>query len=142
MSESCESNPSALILVLADQLRNHLEQATRRVGLTVQQAELLMQIDGPRRMSELAKVQLCDPSSITSLVARLERDGLVRRKVDPDDGRVRLVVLTAAGRRARESFVVELEALPDPFAVLTSEQRRALTEQLALRTSPEGNPLK
>jgi DNA-binding MarR family transcriptional regulator len=130
MSESCESSPSALILMLADQLRNHVEEATRRVGLTTAQAELLMQIDGPRRMSELAKLQLCDPSSVTSLVARLERDGLVRRKTDPNDGRARLVLLTAAGRRAREGFVVELERLPDPFATLTSDQRHALTEQL------------
>ncbi|MDQ1425003.1 MAG: hypothetical protein QOD72_2501 [Acidimicrobiaceae bacterium] len=81
-------------------------------------------------MSDLAEVQLCDPSSITSVVARLERNGLVRRANDPDGGRVRLVVLTAAGRRKRQRFLDELAGLPDPFSVLTAEQRLTLVEHL------------
>jgi DNA-binding MarR family transcriptional regulator len=81
-------------------------------------------------MSDLAELQLCDPSSITSVVARLERDGLVRRANDPRDGRVRLVVLTPAGRRKRQKFLDELADLPDPFAMLTADQRDTLVEHL------------
>ncbi|MEY2405215.1 MAG: hypothetical protein QOG39_131 [Acidimicrobiaceae bacterium] len=130
MSSTCENNPVALVLTIADHLHKHLDQAVRRVGLTAPQAKLLVGIAEPRRMSDLAELQLCDPSSITSVVARLERDGLVRRANDPHDGRVRLVVLTPAGRRKRQRFLDELAGLPDPFAMLTADQRNTLVEHL------------
>ena len=130
MASSCENQPVALVLALADELRSHMESATRSVGLTVEQAKMLAQLDGPRRMSELAEGRCCDPSSITSLVGRLERDGLVVRESDPTDGRVRIVVLTDHGRALRSRFFEELAARPDPFAALTSEQRRALADRL------------
>lgn len=93
-----------LILGLAERLRAHLDLAADAVGLTAQQAELLMRIDAPTRMSDLADQRVCDPSSITGLVQRLERDGFVSRTVDPRDGRVRIVRLTPKGRRARLRF--------------------------------------
>jgi DNA-binding MarR family transcriptional regulator len=130
MSDACANDPIALVLTLSDQLRSHLEHAAREVGLTSAQAKLLVQVDEPRRMGDLAEHQVCDPSSITSIVGRLERDGLVRRDPDPCDGRVRVVVLTAAGRRRRDHFFDALRDLPDPFAELTDDQRRALADRL------------
>lgn len=95
---------SRLILGLAERLRAHLDLVADAVGPTAQQAELLMRIDAPTRMSDLADQRVCDPSSITGLVQRLERDGFVSRTVDPRDGRVRIVRLTPKGRRARLRF--------------------------------------
>lgn len=50
------------------------------------------------------------PTSVTSAVDRLERQGLVRRTPHPDDGRAKLVHLTASGRRRVEVAVVDLNA--------------------------------
>jgi DNA-binding MarR family transcriptional regulator len=51
-------------------------------------------------LGQLAGRLSCVKSNITQLVDRLEADGLVARKLDPNDRRTKLAVLTAAGRRA------------------------------------------
>jgi DNA-binding MarR family transcriptional regulator len=51
-------------------------------------------------LGHLAERLSCVKSNITQLVDRLEADGLVARKLDPNDRRTKLAVLTAAGRKA------------------------------------------
>jgi DNA-binding MarR family transcriptional regulator len=51
-------------------------------------------------LGQLAERLSCVKSNITQLVDRLEADGLVARKLDVNDRRTKLAVLTAAGRRA------------------------------------------
>jgi DNA-binding MarR family transcriptional regulator len=51
-------------------------------------------------LGQLAGRLSCVKSNITQLVDRLEADGLVARKLDPNDRRTKLAVLTAAGRKA------------------------------------------
>ncbi|MGH3132131.1 MAG: MarR family winged helix-turn-helix transcriptional regulator [Gaiellaceae bacterium] len=50
------------------------------------------------RMGELARRARLSKQTMTELVRRLERDGLVERRSDPRDGRASLVVLTARSR--------------------------------------------
>ncbi|MGI5502283.1 MarR family winged helix-turn-helix transcriptional regulator [Lentzea sp. CA-135723] len=57
---------------------------------------------GRRRLSELAILTNAELSRISHLVARLEKRGLVERRVDPDDARVTNAVLTEAGRAKME----------------------------------------
>jgi DNA-binding MarR family transcriptional regulator len=52
---------------------------------------------GPRRITELALVEGVAQPSMTSLIANLERDGLVERRRDPHDGRVALAAITEKG---------------------------------------------
>jgi DNA-binding MarR family transcriptional regulator len=49
------------------------------------------------RMSSLAEQVMLSPAGVTHLVTRLERDGLVRREVDPSDRRKWYTVLTSQG---------------------------------------------
>jgi DNA-binding MarR family transcriptional regulator len=51
-------------------------------------------------MSQLADRVLLSPAGTTHLVTRLERDRLVRREVDPADGRKWFAVLTDVGDHA------------------------------------------
>ena len=51
-------------------------------------------------LGQLAGRLSCVKSNITQLVDRLEADGLVARRLDPNDRRTKLAVLTAAGRKA------------------------------------------
>jgi DNA-binding MarR family transcriptional regulator len=55
------------------------------------------------RMSQLAERVLLSPAGTTHLVTRLERDRLVRREVDPTDGRKWFAVLTEDGDRALQA---------------------------------------
>ena len=66
------------------------------------------------RMGELANRARLSKQTITTMVRLLERDGLVRRERDPDDGRAFRVVLTAKARRfepVAERTVAELATL-------------------------------
>jgi DNA-binding MarR family transcriptional regulator len=60
--------------------------------------------DGPRRITELAALERLAQPTMTQLVKRLEREGLVRRERQADDARVVLVHLTPAGTAALEQF--------------------------------------
>ncbi|GGA60384.1 MarR family transcriptional regulator [Pseudoclavibacter endophyticus] len=53
--------------------------------------------DRALRMSTLAGYANCTLSRVSRAVTRLEKKGLVRREVDPADGRVSLAVLTDDG---------------------------------------------
>lgn len=55
---------------------------------------------GPTRLTALTTTEQLTQPAITSLVSRLERDGLVERRPDPSDGRAVLVALTDAGPRS------------------------------------------
>ena len=48
---------------------------------------------------QLAEELFTDPNTVTAMVVRLEKRGLIRRDVCPEDGRARRVSLTSAGRR-------------------------------------------
>jgi DNA-binding MarR family transcriptional regulator len=52
------------------------------------------------RMSDLGTQRMLTPSGITRVVVRLEKQGLVRREPDPDDGRAAFAALTRPGLEA------------------------------------------
>lgn len=60
----------------------------------------LASLEKPQRMSDLAAYVEVEPQSITSLVDRLERAGLVQREKHPSDRRAILLLITEHGREA------------------------------------------
>ena len=123
---------SELRIVLAQLLRRLRAETT----LPVPQATVLSRLerDGPSTASELAAHERMRPQSMAYTVAELERAGLVTRSSDPDDGRRRLVALTARGRDAllaersrREGWIAE--AIEQE---LTPAEQRTLVEAVAL----------
>lgn len=55
---------------------------------------------GSMRPTALSEALGTGASHVSKIVGRLERDGLVRRSPDPDDGRASLISLTEAGEEA------------------------------------------
>jgi DNA-binding MarR family transcriptional regulator len=75
------------------------------IELTMSQLRaLILLINCPRRMSEIAASLGSSLSSATSMVERLESKGLVERRHDPDDRRVVMCHLTPLGRADIEQF--------------------------------------
>ena len=71
----------------------------------------LLEEDG-LRMGEIARRARLSKQTITTMVRLCERDGLVERRPDPDDGRATRVHLTAKARRfepAAEHVLARLE---------------------------------
>lgn len=117
--------------------------AGRVYGLTPQQGQLLcVLMPGPTGMGELgAKLGLAK-SSLTGLVDRTSRLGLVRREPDPVDRRAVRVALTEEGARTAEAFYTEtcrrIDELP---AGLNAAEREALAELLGRVVSDNEVPV-
>jgi MarR family transcriptional regulator, organic hydroperoxide resistance regulator len=90
----------------------------------------LQTLDEPKPMGELAKQLACDNSNVTWITDRLEERGLVECRPAPHDRRVRLLVLTDAGRRLREEIAARLATPPPPITALSREDQRALRDLL------------
>lgn len=96
-------------ILLAD-----VEAALKPFRLTFSRYEVLMLLRFARRGSLPvgivgARLQV-HPASVTNAVDRLERDGLVKRTQNPDDGRSVLASLTTAGAELAEAATVVLNA--------------------------------
>lgn len=93
------------------------------------------------RQNELNDHVLLSQSSLSRLVERLEKRGLVERRPAPDDGRGVLVRLTEDGRelqkRIGREHVRDIAALVAP-ALTAEEQRELLRLTEKLRASVQG----
>ena len=74
------------------------------------------------KMIDLGQCAGLEPSTMTGLLDRMERDGLVHRADDPDDRRVIKVFLTDEGRNVRKPVLRVLEGtLNKVFTGITPE---------------------
>jgi DNA-binding MarR family transcriptional regulator len=99
-------------------------QASRELGLTAQQAELLCAALRPAAVGDLARQLRCDRSNISRLVDRAARHDLVRRRSGDDDGRVTMIELSPQGRRLAEAFIERLESKTQDLIVTWTEERQ------------------
>lgn len=102
--------------------------AAREHGLTPQQGQLLcVLMPQPYGMGELSAMLGLAKSSLTGLVDRTARNGLVERLADARDTRAVRVALTGEGSRLADEFYTDacrrIEALAD---VLAADERAAL----------------
>lgn len=82
-------------------LARRFDDALRPLELTNGQFSLLMSLNRPRPagMGSVAQLLAMDRTTLTAALKPLERRGLLRVSVDPEDKRGRLLTLTAAGSR-------------------------------------------
>jgi DNA-binding MarR family transcriptional regulator len=81
-------------------------------------------------MGEMARGIGCDPSYITALVDDLDARGLARREPAPYDRRVKIIVLTDAGRALAEDIDRVLAVPPSAFSALSQSELRQLRDLL------------
>jgi len=92
-------------------LAGRAEEEVKPFGLTFARYEVLMLLLFSKRgelpLGKIGERLQVAPGSVTNAVSRLERDHLVRRRVNPDDGRGVLATITSRGReRASEATTV------------------------------------
>ncbi|WP_344173244.1 MarR family transcriptional regulator [Kribbella lupini] len=84
---------------------------------------------GPLRLTDLTATEQLKQPALTSLVAKLERDGLVSRAPDPRDGRAVLLSLTDEGQAIVDSRrVSRVERLAELVDQLSDEERALLSD--------------
>ncbi|MER6675983.1 MarR family transcriptional regulator [Streptomyces sp. NPDC000983] len=107
------------------------ETAAGEHALTGAQARLLGLLSlEPLPMRRLAQRLKCEPSNVTGIVDRLESRGLVERRADPADRRVKVAAATAEGRRVARSLRESLRFAREPLAGLSEGERVALRDLL------------
>ncbi|WP_286199080.1 MarR family transcriptional regulator [Mycolicibacterium sp. ELW1] len=83
--------------------------------------------EGPVRLTTLASKEGVSQPSMTQLVQRLERAGLVTRLPDPDDGRACLIGITTEGQALLDDRKrLRRERLAALMTTLTAEEQSAL----------------
>jgi DNA-binding MarR family transcriptional regulator len=102
----------------------------RQLGLRPAAFGTLRVLDQPRTMSEVAEFLRCDNSNVTGIVDSLEEKGLATRVPSAGDRRVKLIELTAEGRRVHARLTRAIEAPPAWVEVLSEEDQRALRDLL------------
>ncbi len=101
------------------------------VSVVQGQVLLRLAVEGPQRVTELAREQGISQPSATVLVDRLERHGWVERGSDPSDRRAQRVAVTPAGRAVlAQVAAVRTERLAGRLAALDGPERRAIEAAL------------
>jgi DNA-binding MarR family transcriptional regulator len=107
-------------------------------GLKPPMVFALQELDEPKPMGKIAQLLHCDNSNVTWITDRLEERGLVERRSDPNDRRVKLIALTDEGRRVRDEISSRLAEPPAEFLALSKDDQRALRDILR-RALAEGD---
>ena len=124
-------------------LANHLERELRRElaaeGIEVWELEMLLALRRAPRQSlsagALLRASQVTSGAISNRIARLEKQGLVRRDVDPDDRRQVLVSLTESGQQRADCVLAMKttaeqrllgQADPDAIARMSEDLRNLL----------------
>ena len=108
-----------------------LMEICREFDLFPPQVMVLRTLDSPKPMREVATYLACNSSNLTGITDRLEDRKLVQRTPDPNDRRIKLLVLTPEGETLREQLVARLETPPDSLSTLSDRDLRDLSRILA-----------
>jgi DNA-binding MarR family transcriptional regulator len=97
------------------QIAVHFESSLAEMQVSPQEGHVLSYLRSyaPCRISEIARVFELKGSTLTSMLDRLEKRDLIRRRVNPDDRRSFVIELSRGGRRLAnriQQHVDEIEA--------------------------------
>ncbi|MGE9781914.1 MarR family winged helix-turn-helix transcriptional regulator [Janibacter sp. G368] len=131
-------------VVRAQQLvHERVESVLRPHDLTFARFEILRLLAFSRRsempMSRLGSLLQVHATSVTSAVARLEKQGLVERRQSPDDGRVVLASLTTKGANLVEDATQDLNAQVFSSPGLAETEVRQATALLSSLRAAHGD---
>ncbi|MEM7218614.1 MAG: MarR family transcriptional regulator [Pseudomonadota bacterium] len=109
-----------------------LHRGLSELRLSVAKYEVLHAIYRDEGLSQqrLARRLLVAKSNVTVLCQRLEKDGLIRRERDPEDGRGHCVVLSEKGRKVVEAAVEVHAGVVELMARDLTEEQAAVLDHI------------
>jgi DNA-binding MarR family transcriptional regulator len=115
-------------------IQSAVDNALKPHGLTFARYEALVLLTFARRhalpMRVMGERLQLHPTSVTNIVDRLEKDGLVKRMPHPTDRRTTLVEITDDGRSRRERATKAVTTIDFGLVGLTDRQTEQLTDLL------------
>ena len=135
-TQAAQTDFAGALVRLSHLVQHTLACAGREYDLTPQQAQLLCQLTGgPIGMAALGRTLHLEKSSLTGLIDRVERRGLVTRAPDERDRRALKVGLTSHGAdiaaQVHATVGARLDALARGLLPADRDQVAAAAEQLA-----------
>ncbi|WP_409496426.1 MarR family winged helix-turn-helix transcriptional regulator [Amycolatopsis sp. cmx-11-12] len=115
-------------------IQSAVDGALKPHGLTFARYEALVLLTFARAshlpMRVMGERLQLHPTSVTNIVDRLEKDGLVKRLPHPTDRRTTLVEITDEGRARREEATKAVTEIDFGLTGLTGKQTEQLTDLL------------
>jgi len=100
----------------------------RNYGLSFPQYNVLRVLDaslnGRNKISEVSRIMLVPGANMTGIAKRLERDGFLIRKSDPNDERVTILEITPKGKRTLKNIEPEKEKSAESILKGFSEEAK------------------
>ena len=121
-----------------DLLKSHVQANYAAHRLKPAQACMLQGLRQPMSQHEAALRLGYDPSSITSLADALEAKGLVERRLDPSDRRVKTLARTPEGERLARDLDESLSQPPESLNRLSPHDQEKLLRLLNKVFGPSG----
>lgn len=121
-----ESSPSFWINHASRALMRLHDSRLRTFGFSMSQLQVLHALDehGALPQKELARLLRVEQPSIAELLSRMERDGIVERRPNPDDKRGSLTSLTRASRtRLAKAKQALAEGAEEALSGITKKDR-------------------
>ncbi|APG47727.1 transcriptional regulator, MarR family [Phaeobacter porticola] len=116
-----------------------IEDTVNLPELSRLECHLLARLRTPCRMGELARMLQTVPSSVTTAADRLETQGLITRRRDPQDRRAWLLTLTPEGDAKRDRLV---EAMSELFQRISGLDPEEIQQFAALSAKIHDNVLR
>src|ERR1700730_17231457 len=114
-----------------DVLKSHVLAHYAEHRLTSSQACMLQRLNHPMPQREAALQLGYDPSNITALADAGEAKGLVERRLDPSDRRVKTLARTAEGERLVRALDESLSQPPESLKRLSPAEQEQLLRLLS-----------
>lgn len=110
------------------------EERAQDLSLTLAQCKALSYLENNEGVSQkrLAELTELDPMTLVRMLDRMEADGWVERRSDPDDRRARSLCLTARAKPILEHIAaIAKDTRAEALHGFTEEERTQLTRLLA-----------
>lgn len=104
-------------------------ETIKESGLTTAQFGVLEALynKGDLRICEIIEKILTTSGNITVVIKNLEKDGLVKKNLDPKDKRSTIISITDSGKKIIEDILPKhIENINEIFSVLTKEEQITL----------------
>lgn len=123
-----EDNAYWQLIQLANRAKQDFMHISESVyGLTAVQMQTLCLLppDSALQMNELSCRLSCDASNVTGIADRLEAQGLIMRKDDPADRRIKMLSLTPKGKTLRQRVLRDVSLVnPECLMALEDPERK------------------
>lgn len=130
-----EANKNSIWLLFEATMRfkPRLIEIAEKYGATVQQLHVvsLFSNDKAHSMSWFASLLACDASNVTGIVDRLHTAGIVERRESEKDRRIKMIALTAKGKKLRNDLIASLAEEEKEITALTEQEKVELVRILS-----------